>query len=230
MRTEMPNTSAPFTLVIDASNPACFAGILDSKQNWLAYQSIEGPTLETLFSEVETVLSEAKLSLEAITRYLYCEGPGSTLGLRLAAMAVRTWRALHATTPPCFTYNSLQLAAHCLKLDQPNLSEALIVADWKKDTWNAVSLKNGTIQACKPIPQTTLEEWKPSPYHLPQRKGWQAPPNGAITLPYTPERIHELINTPGFLRAVDTPTPFASAPSQFQKWIPDRHRATPPNA
>ncbi|CAI8264538.1 MAG: Uncharacterised protein [Opitutia bacterium UBA7350] len=226
----MAQTPAQFTLVIDTSNPVCFAGILDAKHHWLAYQSNEGPALEILFSKVETVLTEAELSLNEITSYLYCEGPGSTLGLRLAAMAIKTWRALHVRQPPCFAYHSLQLAAHCLKKDQPKLLNALIVADWKKDTWNAVFIKQGVVATGKTISQAKLEAWQGSVYHLPQRKGWQAPPSDAITMPYTPERIHELIDAPRFLRPVDIPVPFASAPSNFQKWIPDRHRAFSPDA
>lgn len=226
----MSKKAPQFSLVIDASNPACFTGILDEDNNWLAYQSIEGPALETLFTEVQSVLSEAKLSLKAITRYIYCEGPGSTLGLRLAAMAIKTWRALHHEPPPCYAYNSLQLAAQCLRLDAPHLQEAILIADWKKDTWNSVSLHNGQITACKPIPQTDLKEIKEPQYHLPQRKGWQPPPSNATTLTYTPERLNQLIDSPGLLRSVDSPLPFTSAPANFQKWTPDRHRAPAPDA
>ncbi|NCG08554.1 MAG: hypothetical protein GWO81_03135 [Verrucomicrobia bacterium] len=226
----MPKTTPQFSLGIDASNPACFAGLLDRDNNWLAHKSIEGPALETLFAEVETVLSRAKLPLQAIPRYLYCEGPGSPLGLRLAAMAIQTWRTLQDGSPPCLAYDSLQLAAHCLRLDHPDLSEALLVADWKKDTWNAVTLEKGQVNACKPIPQAYLEAWEGPRYHLPQRKGWQAPPSNAVALRYTPEHLDKLIDSHGLLRAVDSPEPFASAPANFQNWVPERHRAPAPDA
>jgi tRNA threonylcarbamoyladenosine biosynthesis protein TsaB len=230
MQSEMPKKPFQFSLVIDASNPACFTGILDQDNNWLAHKSIEGPALETIFAEVQSVLSEATLSLQAIDRYIYCEGPGSTLGLRLAAMAIKTWHALHHESPPCFTYNSLQLAAHCLRLDEPKLHEAILIADWKKDTWNSVILKKGAVSTCKPILQTDLHEMEEPRYHLPQRKGWQAPPSNAATLNYSPERLDDLIDSHELLRHVDSPLPFASAPANYQKWVPDRHRAPAPDA
>jgi tRNA threonylcarbamoyladenosine biosynthesis protein TsaB len=221
----MPKTPSQFSLVMDASNPACFTGVLDPNNQWLAHKSVEGPALETLFTEVEVVLQEAKIPLQGISRFIYCEGPGSTLGLRLAAMAIRTWRSLHHETLPCYAYNGLQLAAHCLLRDDPSLTEALLVADWKKDAWNAVTLQEGQVSACKPINNATLEDWKGSKYHLPQRKGWQAPPSETATLHYNPERLDEIMDAPGLLQPVNSPEPFASAPVNFQKWIPDRHRA-----
>lgn len=220
----MPNKPPQFTLVMDASNPACFIGLLDRNHSWLAHRSIEGPALETIFPSLEAILSEVKINTGAIDRYLYCEGPGSTLGLRLAAMAIRTWRALQPEPPPCLAYNSLRLAANCLLLDEPTLTDALLVADWKKDTWNAVIFEKGQITTCEPITAAALEAWKGPSYHLPQRKGWQSPPPHATTLRYTPERLNEMIDIPGFLQGVDSPKPFASTPPNFQKWIPGRHR------
>ena len=221
----MPNTTPQYTLVMDASNPNCFAGILDAENEWLAHQSTEGVALETIFKQVEHVLSKSDIHLPQIERFLYCGGPGSTLGLRLAAMAIRTWRALHKTPPPCYAYNSLQLAGNCLLLDEPDLADALLVADWKKGLWNALVLQKNKPLECTPIDENFLENWEGPSFHLPQRKGWQAPPPNARTLIYQPERLNSVIDTPGFLKAVDTPTPFVGAASNFQKWTPDRHRA-----
>jgi tRNA threonylcarbamoyladenosine biosynthesis protein TsaB len=226
----MPDKDRKISLVIDASHPACFAGMLDGSDRWLAKRAAEGPALESLFPVIEGILSESSCAIEQVKRFIFCEGPGSTLGLRLAAMALKTWRALQPTPPSLLGYNSLEFAAACLLQDQADLKNALLVADWKKDAWNALKIENGKTAAIQVITQSELDGAKAPVFHLPQRKGWQAPPANATTLTYEPKRLCEVLNHPGLLHVIEEPIPHASAPPNFQKWTPDRHRAPISNA
>jgi tRNA threonylcarbamoyladenosine biosynthesis protein TsaB len=216
------------SLVVDASNPAIFTGILDASGKWLAQSTNEGMALEVIFPAIKKHLHTSAIELAAIDRYLYCEGPGSTLGLRLVAMALETWRRLSAKPPSLHSYNSLQFVAACLQLDAPETKDALIVADWKKDAWNAIYIRDQKIQKTAPIEQAELDLWKGPRFHLPQRKGWQAPPANAKTLHYDPSRLPEVLSSDNPLRSVDTVELFASAGPSFQRWTPDRHRAPQP--
>lgn len=224
------NSEVKRTLVLDASNPDLFVGILTEGSTWLATHAESGMPLETLFPAVEHLLNTQNCELETIDSLIYCEGPGSTLGLRLAAMAFETWRRVLPTPPQCFAYNSLQLLAACLKQDQPHLENALIVADWKKDAWNAVKIEAGVLHPTSVIETSALENWREPLFHLPQRKGWQAPPPNATTLSYQPDRLPEIIALSQILQSVDVFESFTSAETEFKKWIPERHRAPEPKA
>jgi tRNA threonylcarbamoyladenosine biosynthesis protein TsaB len=61
--------------------------------------------LEGLFSCVEAALAESKLKLGDIRSFALCVGPGSVLGIRIAALAVRSWSALESR--PIFVWESL---------------------------------------------------------------------------------------------------------------------------
>ena len=176
----LPNNKV--SLVIDGSGSKVFAGILDAENQWLVKLERDGSPLEELFSVIEAVLTESGLSLKDIGSYIYCMGPGSVLGLRLCAMAIETWARLYPKSAQYYKYNSLQLSAHALLYATPDLKDALIVSDWKKGAWNALYIKGGHVGATEVIDDGTLNDWENLIYHLPQRKGWQSPPDKVQTL------------------------------------------------
>ena len=83
-------TSNKASLVIDGSGSSVFAGLLDADKQWLTKIEHVGAPLEELFPVIQLALFESGLSLNDIGGYIYCEGPGSVLGLRLCAMAIET--------------------------------------------------------------------------------------------------------------------------------------------
>jgi tRNA threonylcarbamoyladenosine biosynthesis protein TsaB len=212
-------------LVIDGSGGSVFCGILDPQNHWRSRVNLEGGPLEKLFPAVDAVLDEAGLGLSDLGGFYYCEGPGSVLGLRLCAMAIETWVRLYPKATELYAYNSLQLCAHSLLHGSEGLETALIVADWKKGAWNALKIENaqaGTVEVCD---DAALLDWKGPLYHLPQRKGWQAPPRGALTLTYDPGQLSDLNSAPTLLRQTDSVELYNSGINTFQKWTAERHRA-----
>ena len=213
------------SLVIDGSGSSVFAGLLNSQDQWLATIDRPGTPLEVLFPAIEQSLAEAKLSLADIDRYIYCEGPGSVLGLRLCAMAIETWTRLYPASAKLYKYNSLQLIAHALCHAQPELQDALIVADWKKGAWNALYIRDGQVGSSEVIDDAGLAAWTGPLFHLPQRKGWQSPPARAQTLSYQPAQLSSVRTAPGLLQASESVELYSSGINTFQKWTPTRHRA-----
>jgi tRNA threonylcarbamoyladenosine biosynthesis protein TsaB len=212
-------------LVIDGSGSSVFAGLLNEENQWLAQTTRDGAPLEELFPAIEQTLNEAKQTLAEVNSYYYCEGPGSVLGLRLCAMAIETWTHLYPQSAQLYKYNSLRLTALSLLHTSAELKEALIVADWKKGAWNAVYIQNGTVGATEVIDDTELAEWTGALYHLPQRKGWQRPPEGVQTLHYDPSQISQVREHASLLQASKTVELYNSGINTFQKWTPIRHRA-----
>lgn len=214
-------------LVIDGSSACFFSGVLGGDGSWLACRKADKPALESLFSTVETVLKKAGLELNHIKSYIYCEGPGSLLGLRLCAMAIESWTRIHPAPTELYSFNSLTLLATQLTKEGGNEEDALLISDWKKDTWNSLAIRSGTPGRVKPIQTPELSDWQGPLYHLPARKGWQKPPDNALELKYAPERLAKLLDFPDLIQRRQSVELYNSAVSSFQKWTPERHRARP---
>jgi tRNA threonylcarbamoyladenosine biosynthesis protein TsaB len=213
-------------LVIDGSGSSVFVGVLGQDQCWLAISQQDGAALESLFPAVEAALKTAQLSLTEICSFIYCEGPGSVLGLRLCAMAIETWSRLTPTSAHYFAYNSLQLSASLICLDAPSSTDALLVSDWKKGAWNAVKINGGAPGSTDVVDDEIIANWTGRLFHLPQRKGWQKPPPNASTLTYSPQRLPEVLH---LLALRDSVELYSSGINVFQKWTPERHRAVTTN-
>ncbi len=220
-------TTAPRfpALVIDGSGSSVFSSILGNGAKWLGISEQAGAPLEELFHSVEKTLADAELTLADIRSYIYCEGPGSVLGLRLCAMAMETWSRMYPKSANFYSYNSLQLSASALKAEQPDLENALIVSDWKKGAWNAIRIDQGTIGEAEVIDDEQLDNWSEALYHLPQRKGWQAPPENTVTLSYTPSSLNDVWQANRLLRQTEGIVLYSTGINTFQKWTPNRHRA-----
>lgn len=210
-------------LVIDSSSNYIFAGVLDEKQNWLCRHSREGTTLETLFVLVGKAIKDANIKLTDLRSYLYCEGPGSVLGLRLSAMAIETWRRLNPNSTKLYKYNSLRLSAMILVQDNPSLQESIIISDWKKGLWNSLQFCTTCIGKVGVINDSDLTAWQGKVYHLPHRKGWQKPPPKSQAIFYAPERISDLQNLSELMQVTDEVQLYKSEASTFKKWKPKRH-------
>ena len=219
----LPSNKA--SLVIDGSGSKVFAGILDAENRWLVKLERDGSPLEELFPLIEAVLTESGLSIDDIGSYIYCMGPGSVLGIRLCAMAIETWSRLYPKSVQYYKYNSLQLSAHALLYATPDLKDALIISDWKKGAWNALYIRGGHVGATEVIDDGALIGWENLIYHLPQRKGWQSPPNKVQTLRYDPSIIGDIRDASGLLQITDRIELYSSGINTFQKWTPTRHRA-----
>lgn len=215
------------TLVIDGSSASMFAGVLGKDGQWLAKSERNGMPLESLFPAVGAALETAQVSLTDVRNFVYCEGPGSVLGLRLCAMAIQTWNCLNPQPAQYYTYNSLQFSAALIGIDSPGMDRALLVSDWKKGAWNAIKLTQGQAGPGEVVDDPTLAAWDGPLFHLPQRKGWQPPPENAIALEYSPQRLPEVLH---ILKRTAQIELYSTGLNAFQKWTPQRHRrAQQPN-
>ena len=215
------------TLVIDGSSASTFVGLLDGERQWLAGNSQRVAPLEGLFPMVEAVFSSAGCQLAEVHHFVYCEGPGSVLGIRLCAMAIQTWGQLSKSAVQYFSYNSLELTAGLLVRDTGKIERALLIAGWKKNVWHSIEISNGRIGAIAAIDDRAVHDWSDGPlFSLPQRKGWQTVPAGAITLEYSPRRLPEVAY---LLKSTKTIELYSSNMNTFQKWVPQRHRGKTEN-
>ena len=212
-------------LVVDGSGNRFFAGVLNSEQGWSAQITANEPPLESLFQTVKKVLKDSGIGLEDIQSFIYCEGPGSVLGLRLCAMAVETWSRLTEEKPLFYSYNSMKLTASALQHKVGIQGEALLISDWKKGVWNSLLIRDGQILEQASIDTNELDSWQGELFHLPARKGWQSPPAKAQTVEYCMSQFPELSAHYPLLHETESVELSTAGANSFQKWTAERHRA-----
>jgi len=96
-------------LVIDGSaRVGVRVGVIAASQWHGQAIAVEG-ALESTFACARTALTEAGLQLGDIKSFAVCVGPGSVLGIRIAALAARTWATL--VPRPIYVWESLAVLA-----------------------------------------------------------------------------------------------------------------------
>jgi tRNA threonylcarbamoyladenosine biosynthesis protein TsaB len=149
----------------------------------------------------------------AVAAFAFCEGPGSILGIRTAAMAIRTWCAL--APRPCFRYQSLAVVS--AGLGNPAMN---IVADARRENWHVFHPGS----PLRRVPRAELT----GPCVMPEGfRSWSAAPEGLTTQPY---RLQDLFTRPEVAGAdlftpTDAPDAFLHEEPEYVTWTPQIHRA-----
>ena len=222
----MPITRRHQTLLLlDASALESQTGLLQGGQ-WLSFQRIPGDTLETLFEGVSSCLQEACMELEQVDGFLYCEGPGSVLGIRLAAMALQGWKSLptHKSTP-ILTYRSLPAIASLIQM-QENLELPFhCIAESGRDLWNLLSLTADNWPGkLETVTSEKIEDLREPVFHIPMGRQKKTPPGNVKSYPYNIEEIPRLMDREEILQLTDTPKVYRTHPNKYVKWSAKRHR------
>jgi tRNA threonylcarbamoyladenosine biosynthesis protein TsaB len=149
----------------------------------------------------------------AVKAFAYCEGPGSILGIRTAAMAIRTWLAL--APRPCFRYQSLAVVS--AGLGDPAVN---IVADARRENWHV--FRPGSLLRRVPRAELTGPCVMPAGF-----RSWSAAPAGLTTRPYL---LRDLFAQPEVAGAdlftlTDAPDAFLHEEPEYVTWTPQIHRA-----
>ena len=111
-------------------------GVL-SGGRWVGQGLSPDGALEGLFGCVEVALAEAKLQLSDIRSFALCVGPGSVLGIRIAALAVRSWSALEPR--PIFVWESLAGIARSA-LTAGEKGPFLVAVESRLKRWHALEV------------------------------------------------------------------------------------------
>jgi tRNA threonylcarbamoyladenosine biosynthesis protein TsaB len=180
-----------------------------------------------LFAAAEVCLKAAGLKPSQVGAYVFCDGPGSQLGIRTAAMALRTWQALRATPAPVFAYRSLRVAA--LTHARNNPGPFAVVADARRESWHAVRIAaDRTATDVIRVARDELAAW-PEPLLTPTGfRSWAQPPRPAGICGYDCATMFAALGDEPLLFAVGEPEPWLSAPITYKTWAGERHRAAAP--
>ena len=203
----------PTLLLMDASSARVQVGLWH--QGRVSWQVEESEAGTAVFACTEKLLAERHLIIADLNAYAFCEGPGSVLGIRTSAVALRTWCVLNPA--PVFAYQSLTLAAHALA--RPEVS---IIADARRDSWHVQQIG----KPLRRVPTADLtgecfmpdgfRHWTPLPANL-GRTCYDLP--ALLALP--------TLRDADLFRLSAEPDAFMHEEPSYVTWTPQVHQAPP---
>jgi len=203
----------PTLLLIDAASTRVQVGLWH--QGRMSWQIEEAEAGTAVFACTEKLLAERNLTVSNLNAYVFCEGPGSVLGIRTSAVALRTWRVIKPA--PAYAYQSLTLAATALARPEVN-----VIADARRDSWHVQQL--GKPLRRVPTSELTGEcvmpegfrHWTPLPANL-GRTNYDLPALLALPALLDADLFH----------ASAEPDAFMHEEPSYVTWTPQVHQAPP---
>jgi len=201
----------PTLLLIDAASARVQIGLWH--QGLVSWQVEEGEAGTAVFACMEKLLAERHLTISNLNAYVFCEGPGSVLGIRTSAVALRIWRVLNPA--PAYTYPSLTLAATALS--QPAVN---VIADARRDSWHVQRL--GETLRRIPTSELTGECVMPEGF-----RHWTPLPANLGRIPYDLPRLLALpsLSAADLFHASSEPDAFMHEEPSYVTWTPQVHQA-----
>jgi tRNA threonylcarbamoyladenosine biosynthesis protein TsaB len=210
-------------LLIDSASTCVQVGLWH--RQWEPVWSAKtGEAGEQVFAAVDDTLARSGKKLDAIDAFIFCDGPGSVLGIRTAAVALRTWRVLSAR--PVYAFCSLTVVAESLARTQ-NKREFAVIADARRDSWHHVDIDaNGNTSPLKRLPTSALSGTLFTPEGF---RHWTQPPATLQVVPYSLAALLPPLTEVELFSPTAEPDAFLHEEPVYQTWTPQVHRAPSPS-
>jgi tRNA threonylcarbamoyladenosine biosynthesis protein TsaB len=205
-------------LVLDASSQSIQVGLVRASGPAL-WRSTPDEAGRGIFASVAGILTEASLSLHQVDAFIFCEGPGSMLGTRTVAMAVRTWQTLKAR--PAYAYQSLALAG-AFEWHRHGPRAFTVIADARRDTWHCQSISaDGRLLPLRRIPAAELPaDERVTPDHF---RAWSTPPHPTAVCAYDLEPMFSALTATDLFHLADAPDAFQHEAPEYKRWPAQIH-------
>jgi tRNA threonylcarbamoyladenosine biosynthesis protein TsaB len=143
--------------------------------------------------------------------WVYCDGPGSVLGVRTVAMALRAWAVV--APRPVFGFCSLAVVAHGL-----GWPEVSVIADARREAWHHFRLGGGLrrVSAAHLGGELVMPE---------NFRHWSELPRGVTRVPYSLADLLPRTADADLFLATDAPDAFLHEEPSYVTWTPQIHRA-----
>jgi tRNA threonylcarbamoyladenosine biosynthesis protein TsaB len=210
---EILSAHAPL-LLLDAASTRVQVGLFDA-QGMARWTMADEEAGVALFRGVESL----GVDLASVRGFAFCEGPGSILGIRTAAMALRTWTAL--APRPVFAFRSLELVAHDLARRNPadNFS---VIADARRGAWHCVKVDAGTTGPLQRVEAAALTGVLFMPEHF---RTWAARPAETQATSYDLAALLSRAVEADLFRATEAPDAFLHEDPSYKTWHAQIHSA-----
>ncbi|HTL66494.1 MAG TPA: hypothetical protein VL200_02425 [Lacunisphaera sp.] len=207
-------------LVLDAASRQFQAGLLRENHSSL-WELTEADASTAIFTCVNALLQDAGLRVADLGAVVYCEGPGSMLGIRSVAMAIRTWGIL----APLATYSYQSLAVAGLFAWRAGPARPLaVIADARRGTWHCQEVaRDGTMPEMRRLGS---EQLPPGELLMPEHfRSWDQPPRAAAACRYDLARILPALADCDCFRKSDHPNALQLEAPEYRRWTAQVHRA-----
>jgi tRNA threonylcarbamoyladenosine biosynthesis protein TsaB len=207
-------------LVLDAASTTVQVGLLRAGFPPL-WQSSGEESGQSLFTCADACLRAAGLTVREVHAFVFCEGPGSMLGVRTTAMAIRTWQS--EIPRPAYRYQSLALAGHFAWSLQPGRAFA-VIADARRETWHCQTVAtDGRMPALQRLPLAALPK---TDLVTPENfRSWSVPPPSAALCGYDLRKIFPSASASDYFLPTDAPDAFQHEAPDYKKWSARTHSA-----
>lgn len=172
-----------------------------------AWNESDEPATGAVFACVERLARNP----DAARAFVFCDGPGSVLGIRTVAMALRTWNVLRPR--PAFAYSSLALVAHSIGRD-----EVAAIADARRESWHHYQIGRGL----RRLPAEAVSGELVMPEHF---RHWSTLPPNVTLVPYVVADLVSRLADVELLQPTDSPDAFLHEEPSYVTWTPRIHRA-----
>jgi len=192
-------------LLLDAASNRIQVGLL-SCQHEARWASADTDAGTGIFA----CMDQLGINPTSVPAIIFCAGPGSILGIRTSAMAIRTWNVLSARAT--YSYHSLELVAAALQ--EPDAS---IIADARRERWHCQTHGD-------PMRQVEASELSGRLLIPEGFRHWSALPENTVTTSYDlaellPKAVHEPLFT-----LTDNPDAYLHTEPSYKQWVPHIHR------
>ncbi len=205
--------------MLDATSQSTQAGLLRPGSAGIWHRTPEEAG-NGIFAGTDAVLTQAGLTLGEVDAFAYCEGPGSMLGTRTIAMALRTWQVLRPR--PAYAYQSLAVAGRGEWTQKPRAFT--VIADARRDTWHVQSVDaDGSLAPLQRVPVADLPAGElVTPENF---RAWAALRRPAATAGYDLEKLFPVLGDGNFFHAREAPDAFQHEAPAYKKWSAQVHSA-----
>lgn len=210
-------------LLLDAAGPSVQTGLWRQGE-WLRHMSSREEAGRSLFAGVAGILRAEHLSLHSLGGFLFCHGPGSMLGIRIAAMAINGWQTLFPKPLPVFSYGSQAVVARQL-IAKGAATPFHVISDARRQRWNVTSVSNpAKIGPLRRLADDELAALEGEFHRMEENVRREPPVTVRSTVPY------DLTEQAAVFLKADLPQrSFVAAPllqetPAYRKWSAGRHR------
>ena len=213
------------SLLLDTSRKVPVFGVF-SKNLPLQLCSGVGNTLEVFIAALRQYLENKNLTWKEISEIVFCEGPGSTLGIRVVNLFLSTLQVATKSFPLIRSFNSMILHGKMLWDEGNRIQKWVLVSDYKNQKFLALD-SHSTLseESIRVITDSTLASLDEKIYFIPQRRDTLPMVRNYQKIPYQPEKFSEvLLENPEVLKTVSLPRSFEPEKNTYQIWNGQRHQ------
>lgn len=195
----------PSLILLDAASTRIQVGLLSHQQDarWASADTEAG-------TGIFACIEQLAINPAEISAMIFCNGPGSILGIRTVAMAIRSWNVL--SPHPTYAYRSLELVSAALS--RPGVS---IIADARRERWHCQT-------ADQPIRQVAAAELSGELLIPEGFRHWSTLPDNTTTTSYDLAKLTlQIIDAPLFSQT-ENPDAYLHTEPSYKQWTPQIHR------